>query len=194
METTDTREQWLNRATDALRPLFKSHSYDVPVNVKTTCGFPSRGALSLRKRTIGQCWDSAASSGKVFEIFISPVLADQVEVLAVLAHELVHATVGTKCGHKKPFKQCATAIGLEGKMTSTTAGESFKRFAAQTFKTIGAYPHAQLNPLSLGRKQSTRLIKCECDECGYTVRTTRSWIETAGTPICPLDNKPMEAK
>lgn len=187
-----TREQWLMNATDALRPLFAQHGHTIPANVKATCGFPSRGALSLRKRTIGQCWDQDASSAKVFEIFVSPVLAEPVEVLGVLAHELVHATVGTKCGHKKPFKQLATAIGLEGKMTETTTGETFKRFAASTLKSIGEYPHAELNPRSMLRKQGTRMVKCECEECGYTVRTTRKWIETCGAPICPLDNQQMQ--
>lgn len=40
-------------------------------------------------------------------------------------------------------------------------------------------------------KQSTRLIKAYCDECGYTVRVTRKWIRVA-FPICPLhQGKPM---
>jgi hypothetical protein len=189
---TDTREQWLTRATDALRPHFKANGYTVPGNVRVTCGFPSRGALSQRKRTIGQCWDPEASAGQLAEIFVSPVLADPVEVLAVLAHELVHATVGLAAGHKKPFKDCATAIGLEGKMTSTTAGESFKRFASEVLARIGEYPHSQLNPRHQLKKQGTRLIKCECDSCGYTVRTTRVWIETAGAPICPACEVQMD--
>lgn len=188
-----TREAWLNKATDALRPLFAQHAFEIPANVKATCGFPSRGGLSQRKRTIGQCWDADQSAAKVFEVFISPVIAEPVEVLAVLAHEMAHAAVGLKCGHKGAFKRCATAIGLEGKMTETKPGESFKRFAAETIKAIGDYPHQQLNPGLRLKKQGTRLIKCECEECGYTVRTTRTWIETAGTPICPLDNQPMLA-
>lgn len=193
MAKTETREEWLNKATDALRPLFKQHGFEIPANVKATCGFPSRGALSQRKRTVGQCWDADQSKGKVFETFVSPVLADSVEVLAVLAHEMTHATVGLKCGHKAPFKRCATAIGLKGKMTSTEPGEAFKRFAAGVVKSIGEYPHAVLNAMGRIKKQGTRMIKCECDECGYTVRTTRTWLESAGAPICPLDNIPMTA-
>lgn len=157
---TDTREQWMNRAIAALRPHFAAHGFTIPEPVKATCGFPSRGALSQRKRTVGQCWDQEASAVAVFEIFISPVLADPVEVLAVLAHELTHATVGLKAGHKKPFKQCATAIGLEGKMTATTPGDSFKRFASDALKSIGEYPHGQLSAIGRLKKQSTRLKQC----------------------------------
>lgn len=33
-------------------------------------------------------------------------------------------------------------------------------------------------------KQSTRLKKCECSQCGYTVRVTQKWLEI-GPPHCP---------
>lgn len=187
----DNREAWLEKGIAALRPVFKAHGHDVPDNVRATCGFPSRGATSARKRTVGQCWDSAASDGAVFETLVSPVLADSVEVLAVLAHELVHATVGLKAGHKGAFKRCATDIGLEGKMTATTAGDAFKQSAATIIASIGEYPHKQLNPSVGVKKQSTRLIKCQCELCGYTVRVAQTWITEVGAPICPADEIAM---
>jgi hypothetical protein len=42
--------------------------------------------------------------------------------------------------------------------------------------------HARLD-LSGRRKQSTRMLKLECTNCGYTVRTTQKWIEV-GLPTC----------
>jgi hypothetical protein len=36
-----------------------------------------------------------------------------------------------------------------------------------------------------GPKQTTRLIKCECAECGYLARVTRLWLDTKGAPQCP---------
>ena len=30
------------------------------------------------------------------------------------------------------------------------------------------------------------MLKCECAACGYTVRTARKWLETAGAPLCPI--------
>ena len=41
------------------------------------------------------------------------------------------------------------------------------------------------------KKQTTRLIKCSCSACGYTARTSRKWLDTAGAPICPTDKKAM---
>jgi hypothetical protein len=189
----DTREQWLNAATDKLRPLFKQAGYEVPANVRTTCGFPHKSAFASRQR-IGECWSDTASEGKVFEIFISPVKADPVEVLDVLAHELVHATVGLAAKHNGPFRKCATAIGLEGKMTSTHAGKELKGRLQDIAEALGPYPHKKLTKSMTNgeKKQTTRLIKCECNECGYTVRTTQAWLDLAGAPICPLDERQME--
>lgn len=187
-----TREQWLVRAIEALRPWFRQNGYTVPRNVRATCGFPHVGAASRKKQRIGECWPAQSSDGKVFEIFISPVLFDRVEVLATLAHELVHATVGLKAKHGAAFKRCALAIGLKGKMTATKAGEKFEGFAKRALKRLGKYPHKRLRLTSKLEKQTTRLLKCECSECGYTARVTNMWIENAGAPICPLDEIPME--
>jgi len=81
-------------------------------------------------------------------------------------------------------------MGLEGKMTATTESESFVDYAKSVIAVIGEYPAGNINPIMI-KKQTTRLVKCECDGCGYTVRTTRKWIEAAGAPICPTDNEQM---
>lgn len=31
------------------------------------------------------------------------------------------------------------------------------------------------------------MLKCECQACGYTVRTARKWLETCGAPLCPIE-------
>lgn len=43
---------------------------------------------------------------------------------------------------------------------------------------------------SMIKKKGTYLIKCECPDCGYVVRTTAKWLEL-GDPICPVDNVGM---
>jgi hypothetical protein len=108
----------------------------------------------------------------------------------VLAHELVHATVGIGAGHKKPFKQCALKIGLQGPMRSTTAGPEFVAWTEALFKRIGSYPAGFLTDTP---KQGTRMLKCECSLCGYTARVTRKWLTLAGPPICPTDHVALVA-
>jgi hypothetical protein len=175
---TMNREQWLDKMTDCLRKgLFKRNDLDIP-EVHVSTGFPSRKALGKRNRTIGQCWDGKASGDNLGHVFISPVLSDPMEVVETLAHELVHATVGTAAGHRKPFKDAATAIGLEGKMTATHGGDRFKALVQPYINRLGEYPQPAFDPTQGGpKKQTTRLIKAECDECGLIVRITRTHID-----------------
>lgn len=185
-----TREQWLNAAVDLMRPLFKENFNPIPKKVRVTCGWPSKSALAAKSRRIGECWSPSASGDKVTEMFISPYLHDVANpglgVLETLVHEAVHAAVGVEHGHKAPFGKMARAIGLEGKLTSTHAGETLMKQIKAWAKKLGQYPHAKLDYTKGPRKkQGTRLIKCECSECGYTVRTTKKWLVEVGAPICP---------
>jgi len=184
------REDWLNEAVCLLRThTFAPLGYAVPPNVRVSCSWPSRGGTGTRRRTIREAWHSTRSNGGYFEIFISPTLSNELEVLATVAHELVHVTVGFKCGHRGAFKTCALAIGLEGPMTTTHAAEAFKRLATVISDALGAYPHAALdaqssrriptddNDLTTGtRPQKGRLHKAHCPICGLTMRLTKSWI------------------
>jgi hypothetical protein len=187
-----TREEWLNRMTEALRPHFEGVRLSLPA-LRVSCGWPSARGLASptsKNRTIGQCWAPHCSADGTSELFISPVLADAADVAAVLVHELIHAAIGCDQGHGPQFRRAALAAGLTGKMTATTAtpelAERLNVLAAQ----IGPYPHASLDR-SQQKKQSTRLIKLRCPECGYTVRTTRQWI-AAGLPTCPCGQEMQE--
>lgn len=181
-----TREQWLAAGVGALRPRFQSLGYGLPGVVHASIGFPSRGALARRARVLGQCWAREASKDGNCQIFISPVLVGPVEVLDTLAHELVHVvTPGAK--HKGKFITVSRAVGLtEGKPTSAAAGPELKAVLERIANDLGPFPHPTLSPATpLIAKQSTRMVKCECPDCGYTARTTRKWLDI-GTPICPV--------
>lgn len=189
---TANREAWLLGAVDLLIPLLEQagavnlRSRKVSVSV----GFPSK---TIRKR-IGECWaDRASANGGVNHMFVSPRLDDPIEVLGVLAHELIHADDNGASNHGGHFRRVATALGLTGKMTSTTVGEDLKPVLKDILSELGEYPHVKLN-LGNVKKQSTRLIKVHCidETCpyltpngrGYTIRVTQSWIEV-GLPSCP---------
>lgn len=192
MTTSILRQKWLEDATAALRNRFARKGYTVPTTVRVSVGWP-KGTHGTQ-HTIGQCWSVDASTDKHNEIFISPEITvphNSIKILGVLAHELVHATVGNEAGHKKPFKQCATAIGLTGKMTATTEGEEFAVWGKLLIERIGTFPAGAINKGIGRKKQTTRLLKCECSECGYVARVTSKWVDDVGPPICPTDNEPM---
>jgi hypothetical protein len=181
------RQNWLEHAVEALRSRFVEAGYSVPEKIRVSIGWPKRAASC---GAIGECWSTEASSDRHAELFISPELTEGARILDVLAHELVHATVGTAAGHRKPFKQCALAIGLEGPMRATTASQEFVEWAETLFKRIGPYPAGFLTDTP---KQGTRMLKCHCSICGYIARVSHKWLALAGPPICPSDKIQLTA-
>jgi hypothetical protein len=182
------RQQWLERAVEALRTRFADAGYTTPQKIRVSIGWPKRAASC---GAIGECWATEASSDRHNELFVSPELTEGARILDVLAHEMVHATVGTGAGHRKPFKQCALTIGLQGPMRATTASPEFTAWTVTLMQRIGSYPAGFLTD---SPKQKTRMLKCECLTCGYTVRITRKWLTLAGPPICPTDRIPLVAE
>jgi hypothetical protein len=182
--SSSARHQWLERAVALLRPRFVKAGYRVPNNIRVSIGFTR---YTNWQHSIGQCWSARASSDQHTEIFISPELGteDQTSrIIGVTAHELVHATVGPEAGHRGPFKQCANSIGLTGRMTSTTESDAFIAWVNDiVVPKIGPYPAGKI--LLNYKKQTTRLVKCECLTCHYPVRTTRMLLESKGPPHCP---------
>jgi len=174
---TRLREDWLVELRTELAPYFTRLDYHLPDKIRLSCGFP-RG----QRKHVGQCWSQSCSADDTHEIFVSPSMADAIEVAGIIVHELCHAAVGVETGHKGPFKKCAKAIGLEGKMTATTTGDDLLATLKTICARLGPYPHASLNPLDT-KKQTTRMCKIECPACGYTARTTRKWLDV-GTPTC----------
>lgn len=127
MTTAAHRQAWLDQCTTLLREHFVSCAQPLPPEtVRVSWGFPSRRATG-KKKTVGICFDPSCTKDAHSEIYIHPIHATkdapELEIAATLAHELAHAAVGTKHGHKAPFTRVAYAIGLIGKPTVTVAGE-----------------------------------------------------------------------
>lgn len=177
------RETWLTNSLERfVKPLFKEHSLGAP-DARVSVGFPSRRAVSTRKRADGECWSCKATKDQVHQIFISPFIDDGTEALGILIHEYTHASVGTECGHKAPFKRAATAVGLTGKMTSTVLCPELAEQCRLYVESAGEYPHRALVLTEKEKRQGTRMLKAECPNCGYTIRTTQKWVDV-GLPIC----------
>ena len=189
------RETWLTEA--ALRieaALFHPLNKSLPEKWRVSCSWPSSRASGKNKSgTIGQCFDSALSDDSTVEMLVSMSQDEPQKVLAILAHEMVHAVEGTGAGHGPAFRSTALAIGLTGKMTATRASDAFKRDVAPIIEKLGEYPHGAVD-INKRKKQGIRMIKAQCDDCGYTARVTRKWIEQTGAPLCPCNHQPMEVK
>jgi len=191
-----TREEWLNRLANHMKKsLFKKEAnVDVPADIAISCGFTSSGG---RGAAIGECWYKEASEAKRPEIFIKPNQAEPMRVAGILAHEMIHATLGSGFGHGKEFKKIALAIGLEGKMTATTEGEKFKSILTKILKRMPPYPHKSLNAGGQGspkKKQPWKAsvnLRCPVDD--YYIKTTLECFNMA-RPACPCCGGKMLTK
>jgi len=205
---TQTRETWLHKAIEVLRPRFIEAGLPLPEKIHVSVGFGG-AARAENKNILAVCWARAASADGVNHIFISPVMDDTARVLDVLIHELIHAADDCTHGHKGAFAETATRLGLTGKMTATVASLELAAEMILLAETLGEYPHGRFtafdtapapkpgeDPAEKPRvssgpsKQGTRQLKIQCQEehdgefCGYTARTTARWLEV-GFPTCP---------
>lgn len=183
------RQEWVENALLALRKHFSDCGYTIPTNIRVTIGWPKGG-----RTRIGECFFTESSMDQHFEIFVSPELGKDSKyknqyVMEVMAHEICHTIAGFKAAHKNPFKIIATAIGLQGKMTSTEPGPAMLKVIADFEATNGPYPAGALTR-SMLKKKKTYIIKCECPNCGYICYTTEKWL-SVGDPVCPVDGKGM---
>lgn len=203
MSNTNTlnREGWLTEFAKLIAPVIKQRTgKSVPLSkVRLSCSFPRGRATPNRKGTFttGQCWHGDTHKSGLHEIMINPlrdkiITDDGHGVAETVIHELLHASLDKGVAHKAPFARAAKAMGLEGKPTATTAGPELVKLIREIAKPLGDYPHTALEG-EWGRKQTTRLLKVQCVDCGYvneagngyTIRTTLTWIENAGLPTCP---------
>lgn len=189
------REEWLQGAVANLRPIFLGHGYTIP-DLRVSVGWPSAGGLSTKKRTIGQCWFGAMAADGKPQLFISPLLDNNVEsaggVLATLVHEVAHVAAGPDAKHGPKFVKVMKKLGLEGKPTATVAGADLIARFSYILSELGPFDHSPIVPVKENKTQTTRMKKCECEECGYVARTVKKWLDAVGPPLCPCNSKVMK--
>lgn len=178
-----TREEWLNAFVTASRPHFERVGAPLPDKVRVSVGFTSKGSKGNR---IGECWASEASADGHFEIFLKPSTKTASRLADILTHELVHAAVGLAAGHGPGFGKVARALGLTGKMTSTTAAQGWYEWALPILNALGPMPYGVLDggQSTAKPKQKTNLLKVECDCCGWLARVTAKHMDHV-LLVCP---------
>lgn len=180
----ETREEWLQAATTELRTvLFSRTDLSVP-EVRIGVGWPSGG---MRTRTGGQTWARAASADGINEITVRVDIHDAVDVLSILGHELIHAALDCKGGHGKMFQRAFFSMGYVNDPKASVPGAALRTEYALLAQSLGDYPSADgLALAAKKKKQTTRMIKCECPQCGFVFRTTQKWVDArAGLLYCP---------
>jgi hypothetical protein len=174
------REDWLQLAAeliqnDIINPAVEQYHVrlDKPIEdlkIAVSIGHPKG------KQAIGECWSTEASEDNTTnQIFITPFNNDSLRVLDVLTHELIHAYLDNRDGHKGRFATLARAVDLQGKLTATTAGDKLTASLKSIVEMLGEIPHTKLDQNKAPtKKQKGRMVKIECEHnCGMKFNTSR---------------------
>lgn len=162
-------------------------------NIKVSCSLQGSG---LQKAgSLAHIHYAHATGNNMHEIRMSVEMggrktkADSSRVADVLLHEMIHSCAKFH-GHKGPFKHIAQGVGLTGKMTQTVASDDLKaRIKSEVIDILGKYPHKEVKLIPRGQRgKGSRMIKCECSNCGCIIRLSRKWIDEAdGFIMCPIE-------
>lgn len=152
-----------------------------------------RGAIAptTTRKSQGQCWSDDCTVDKVREFYVSPEITDVLTLASTTVHELCHAVLPFGIGHNAPFANLARAMLLtEGTPTAAHGGKEFKKVWKPILADIGPLPGALGFNRGKGRKVAgTRMIKCECGDCGAVWRMASKWISDDLTcPVCQDDS------
>lgn len=178
-----TREEWLLNAVELMRPYMRQHELEVPAEIHVSVGFP-RGS----RRAVGQCFYAEMIGTPMSHIFISPTVGDPVEVLGILLHELIHASIGCGKGHGPEFLRAARAVGLAGRATATTVakGSQLDSVLTSMIGRLGGYPHNSFEPMqtAAATQSKWRRLRSQRDK-RYTLVISQKSIERLGRPKDP---------
>lgn len=186
----ETREQYLRMA--ALR--INTELLGPKANVQ----LPEPWYVSVMEpagKVIGRAWPA---SHDTHHVFVSAALikpCDPFGVLATLTHELIHIAVGIDKKHGTVFGAAARAVGLEGKLTATFAGEELLAYLTRLDQELGGYP--QIAPLERKLKPTkggnrVKLVSPNID--GYYIYINPKHLEDHGAPLDPEGDEMVEAE
>lgn len=174
-----TREGWLRRAVELLLPFVRQAAAwaSVPaaltVPPRVSCSWPSGRATKALSQ-------SAMVGEGEWSILMSPMLgheslqeADEkhdLQVLAHLAHELVHCVSGQDRLHGGAFRRIAEQIGLAIPIARPRLAPGLgQQMREQILARIGHYPHVS-ESLPSRPSGGNRQKKWICENCGKIVR------------------------
>ena len=179
------REAWLTLACamilDYLLELIAGSGYARPP-FRVSVGWPVGGRSG--RRSIAQCFARMMSSDGHNEIFVSPIIDHVPMIMETLAHELIHAILDLEDGHRGRFATLARAAGLIGPLTATSADDNLADILRGFSESLGDYPHAKLDEAKR-KRQTTRMEKFWCQDCGFIARTSGKWIDVVQGSACP---------
>jgi hypothetical protein len=121
----------------------------------------------------------------VYEIFISPLLDDSLEVAGTVCHELAHIAAGIEARHGPLYKAVCHHVGLtQNKPTQAKPGKHLNEKLAKIIDSLGKYPHQAMAPKLKMVERKPKTLRVECVKCSCPATLQLKWLEISGLPTC----------
>ena len=171
------------------------------------------GNAGLRGVTYYEAWQNGSEQAEPFIEVCAMGESSHTQVAGTTIHELAHVLAGYEAGHGKDWKAACKLLGLRfcraaGQSYHMAAFSPDIRAAivAMTVPSDGAPSRSVIlrgkmvarpkpKPCSMGigtrggksrgAGSGSRLLKIECESCGYVARVSAKWIDDPGPPHCP---------
>jgi hypothetical protein len=176
------RETWLLACVEECRKsIFEPNDLWLPQALRISCGL-------CPGKAIGVCMDPECAEDEGTEIFVDPKLTDAVEIIAVVVHELCHASVGLEWKHKGKFIDAIRTVGLEGKPTATyiSPGTELFHTANGIAVKLGPYPGVKLTRKAKEtKKRHAWQTFLSTSNPEYMIRANTNVVKEFGAPTDP---------
>jgi hypothetical protein len=205
------RETWLNELAARMAPRFAELGHALP-KFRVSVGWPSAGkdapvtgeCWDSRVSSDGH-FEIFLNPGRDNDVAVACTLAHELVHAAVglqEGHKGNFAKVATALGFGRPLTKAQEPESLvawirpmldelgklpHGAINYSKGGAVRVKRNGAGVQPIGDNDNEPGDDTPINNrppKQSTRLKKCICSECGYTVRVTQKWLEV-GAPHCP---------
>jgi hypothetical protein len=178
------REAWLTRAVTKIEvSVFWPMELKMPEKWAVTCGW-AKGASA---QAIGTCVDPICSKDGTTHMFVVPTQENGMSVLGTLVHEMVHAIVGVKEGHRRPFLDLAKKLQMSKPATRSHPVPETPLWAKlqEILEALGPYPHAAMVPRKKPSKPQDWARWKSKKEPKYTVLVNTKKVAEFGIPRDP---------
>lgn len=211
-----THEDYLAAIVDAVAGYTPEHA----AAIRATRVVYGTGAG--RAGVLGTCFYEGWQNGHPEPVSMVEICAFEQDTPSQIAvttvHELAHAVAPRGAGHGRTWKQVARTLGLAAPSAVSTGAETWDAFTPAVRGILESLPvpddgkplrvalpgrrrkgprpcsagNGARGGRSRGQGSGSRMIRCACSICGYTVRTSAKWL-AVGYPVCPADNHgPMQ--
>ncbi len=182
MKKYKTREEWLQAAVLLVNDMIFDGKMELS-DYQVTCGW------CKNSKAMGETLLASSENEEVSEHFyptaiqIDTKIEDPVDIVAVLAHEMIHAFKNIRT-HGKAFKVWAFKAGFETPVKEYHPTTQLLEVCKEIVIKLGEWPGIAIIPFKKNKKRKPQRGKLFCPDCGFECRAKFQNLIKYGFPTC----------